>query len=106
MKKIMAMLIVCGVCVFGSAAANAQSAEMGAAAQGSPQSARMARGLEQLQSRFASANTTHDGKLTQEQANAGMPMVAKHFDEIDVNKAGYVTLAQIETFMQQHAAGR
>ncbi|CAM2152046.1 EF-hand domain-containing protein [Pararobbsia alpina] len=101
MKKILAMLLVCGTCVFGSMAAQAQTTS-GAPAQ----SARMEHMLEQLQSRFAAANTTHDGKLTQAQAAAGMPMVAQHFDQIDVNKAGYVTLAQIEDYMQQHAAGR
>jgi hypothetical protein len=57
---------------------------------------------QQLESRFASANTTHDGKLTRDQATSGMPMVAKHFDEIDTQKVGYVTLQQIEEFMQQH----
>jgi hypothetical protein len=57
----------------------------------------------QLKMRFEKANTTHDGKLTREQAASGMPMVAKHFDEIDTQKAGYVTLPQIETFMQKRA---
>ena len=103
MKKIMAMLLVCSACVFGSVAAQAQSADAG---MGGASSARLARGLEQLQSRFAAANTTHDGKLTQPQAQAGMPMVARHFDEIDTARAGYVTLAQIESYMEQHAAGR
>ncbi|GAB5094789.1 EF-hand domain-containing protein [Caballeronia sp. LP006] len=59
-----------------------------------------------LQTRFASANTTHDGKLTRAQASSSMPMVARHFDEIDTQKAGYVTLPQIEAFMHQHAAQR
>lgn len=101
MKKILAMLLVSGVCVFGSMAAQAQTAP-----QPGMQSARMEHMLEQLQSRFATANTTHDGRLTEAQAAAGMPMVAKHFNEIDVNKAGYVTLAQIEAYMQQNAAAR
>ena len=101
MKKILTMLLVCGACVFSPIAAQAQTTN-GAPAQ----SARMERMLEQLQSRFAAANTTNDGKLTQAQASAGMPMAAQHFNEIDVNKAGYVTLAQIEDYMQQHAAGR
>jgi hypothetical protein len=33
-----------------------------------------------------------------------MPRVAQHFDEIDTQKKGYVTLPQIEQFMQQRAA--
>ena len=57
-----------------------------------------------VETRFATANTTHDGKLTREQAAAGMPMVAQHFDEIDTQKKGYVTLPQIAQFMQQRGA--
>ncbi|TKC88078.1 EF-hand domain-containing protein [Trinickia terrae] len=77
-------------------------------AQSTPQTGgmnpqRMERMAQQLQSRFANANTTHDGKLTREQAAAGMPMVAKHFDEIDSQKLGYVTLPEIAAFMQQRA---
>jgi hypothetical protein len=33
-----------------------------------------------------------------------MPVVAKHFDQIDTQKNGYVTLPQIAQFMQQRAA--
>jgi hypothetical protein len=93
MKKMIAVLVLCIV----SAAASAQSAM-------SPgDSPRGERAMQQLQSRFASANTTHDGKLTREQAAAGMPMVAKHFDEIDTQPVGYVTLPQIESQMKQRA---
>ncbi len=35
-----------------------------------------------------------------------MPMVAKHFDEIDTQHVGYVTLAQIEDLMKQKAMAR
>jgi Ca2+-binding EF-hand superfamily protein len=59
--------------------------------------------MQQLQERFAAANTTQDGKLTLAQAQTGMPRVAQHFNEIDTQKQGYVTLAQIEQFMAQHA---
>ena len=62
--------------------------------------------LSQLQTRFANANTTRDGKLTREQAQAGMPMVARHFDEIDTHHAGYLTLPQIEAFMAQRMRSR
>jgi hypothetical protein len=69
-------------------------------------SPRVERGMQMLQTRFAQANVTHDGKLTRDQASTGMPMVAKHFDEIDTQKNGYVTLPQIEAFMRSHAAQR
>lgn len=95
MKKLIAMVLLC----CASTVTFAQTA----APQGmNPQ--RMERMVQQLQSRFANANTTHDGKLTREQAAAGMPMVAQHFDEIDTQKAGYITLPQIEAFMQERGA--
>lgn len=97
MKKMIAVLALCIV----SAGALAQSAEMPAA--GGP---RVERAVQQLQARFASANTTHDGKLTREQAAAGMPMVAKHFDEIDAQRNGSITLPQIEAFMTQEMMSR
>jgi hypothetical protein len=97
MKKMIAMLVLCIV----SAAASAQ----GMPPQGAD-SARVERAISQLQTRFASANTTHDGKLTRAQAQAGMPKVAQHFDEIDTQQQGYVTLAQIEDFMRQKMAAR
>jgi hypothetical protein len=57
--------------------------------------------MRQLELRFATANTTRDGKLTREQAAAGMPMVASSFDAIDTQHAGYVTLSRIEDFARQ-----
>jgi hypothetical protein len=57
--------------------------------------------LKQLEARFASADTDHDGKLTKAEAAAGMPRVAAHFDEIDTAHAGTITLAQIEQFLAQ-----
>ncbi len=48
-----------------------------------------------LAERFAAANTTHDGHLTQEQARAKMPSVARDFAAIDSGNKGYVTLDDI-----------
>jgi hypothetical protein len=96
MKKLLTTLALCLACT--AAFAQTTTQPMG----GNPQ--RMAQMAQQLQSRFANANTTQDGKLTRQQAAAGMPMVARYFDEIDTAKAGYVTLPQIEAFMQQRAA--
>ncbi|MFM0627275.1 EF-hand domain-containing protein [Paraburkholderia xenovorans] len=94
MKKLIAIVLLC----CASTVTFAQAAPQGGDSQ------RMERMVQQLQSRFASANATHDGKLTKDQAAAGMPMVARHFDEIDTQKAGYITLPQIEAFMQQRGA--
>jgi hypothetical protein len=98
MNKLLTTLVLCLACTGAFAQTDAQTPPMG----GNPQ--RMAQMAQQLQSRFARANTTQDGKLTRQQAAAGMPMVARNFDEIDTAKAGYVTLPQIEAFMQQRAA--
>ena len=108
MKKMIAALVLCivsaAVCV--PASAQALPGSSGATNSAATGDARVERMMAQLQGRFAAANTTHDGKLTREQAQAGMPMVAQHFDEIDAQKAGFVTLAQIEDFMRARAAAR
>jgi hypothetical protein len=50
-----------------------------------------------LTERFTAANTTHDGKLTLEQARAGrLVAVVRDWDQIDSSKRGYVTLDQIK----------
>ena len=51
-----------------------------------------------LAARFAAADKNHDGKLTLEEAQAGMPRVARGFALIDTGKKGYVTLAEIRAF--------
>ncbi|MGV0998116.1 MAG: EF-hand domain-containing protein [Fluviibacter sp.] len=50
----------------------------------------------QIEALFAAADKNHDGKLTLEEAQAGMPKVAANFDKIDTGKLGYVTLDQIK----------
>jgi hypothetical protein len=95
MKKLLAIALLCS-------ASTLTLAQTAAPQAGSSQ--RMERMVQQLQTRFANANTTHDGKLTKDQAATGMPMLAKHFDEIDTQKAGYITLPQIEAFMQERGA--
>jgi hypothetical protein len=101
MKNTIAILVLSIAASFASTGAMAQ-AQTAPQTTVSPQ--RMERAMQQLQARFAAANTTHDGKLTQAQAAQGMPMVAQNFDQIDTQKAGYITLPQIEQFMQQRAA--
>ena len=55
---------------------------------------------------FAAANVTRDGRLTRQQAEAGMPLVAQNFDAIDFDQKGYVTLPEVRAFVaRQSAAG-
>ena len=60
-----------------------------------------------MQARFDAANTSHDGKLTLDQARAGhMPRVANNFDAIDTKKNGYVTMEDIRSFNRAQRAAR
>lgn len=49
-----------------------------------------------IEERFKAANKKGDGKLTLEEAKAGMPRVAANFDRIDTQKLGYITVDQIK----------
>ena len=49
-----------------------------------------------IEARFKAADKNGDGKLTLEEAKAGMPRVAKAFDRIDTDKKGYITLDQLK----------
>ena len=59
-----------------------------------------------LQQRFDAANTTHDGKLTKDQATAAnWPYVVNNFAAIDKDKRGYVTTDDIRAYAHaRHAA--
>lgn len=50
----------------------------------------------EIAERFAAADKNHDGKLTLEEAKAGMPRIAEAFSKIDTDERGYLTLAQIQ----------
>jgi Ca2+-binding EF-hand superfamily protein len=52
-----------------------------------------------IEARFKAADKDGDGKLTQDEAAAGMPRVAKNFDKIDKERKGYVTLDEIRAAM-------
>jgi Ca2+-binding EF-hand superfamily protein len=57
---------------------------------------------QKIAERFQAADTNHDGKLTLEEAKAGMPRVAAVFSQIDVENKGYMTLEQIQAFAANH----
>jgi Ca2+-binding EF-hand superfamily protein len=68
-----------------------------------PDTSRAQQAMAMLNQRFDAADANHDGKLTQEEAKAGMPRVAEHFDEIDADHKGYITKDQIVAFMKANA---
>ena len=93
-----------------SAAALAQSPSTPAPSS-PPQRAAAAQGgnsaVRAFVQRFQAANTTHDGQLTLAQAQDGhMPMIVKHFAEIDRGNKGYVTLQDIRDWRRAQAAQR
>jgi hypothetical protein len=55
---------------------------------------------------FADANTTHDGKLTLDQATSGYKSIAKAFSQIDTNHRGYVTVDDIKAWKAAKKAAR
>ena len=50
----------------------------------------------EIDQRFAMADKNKDGKLTLEEAKAGIPRVAANFSRIDTQNKGYVTAAEIK----------
>ncbi len=61
---------------------------------------------QKLEERFNAADKDHDGKLTKAEAQAGMPRLAKHFDEIDTQKTGSLTLDQVKQYAAQQMKDR
>ncbi len=72
----------------------------GDAQGGSSRAARMV-------AKFRAANTTNDGRLTMQQAQAaGLTPVVKHFAELDPTNRGYITLQDIRSYIQRMRATR
>jgi hypothetical protein len=64
-------------------------------AQSNPSMPSVPTGDQEVVARFKAADKNGDGKLTLEEAEAGMPRVAMAWDKIDVDKKGYITLEQL-----------
>ena len=58
-----------------------------------------------FQQRFDAANTTHDGKLTKDQAQAAhMYSTVKNWDAIDKDNKGYVTVDDLKAYAANQRA--
>jgi Ca2+-binding EF-hand superfamily protein len=55
--------------------------------------------IAEMEARFAAADKDGDGKLTPEEAKAGMPRVSKNFSKIDKGSKGFVTIEDIKDAM-------
>ena len=55
--------------------------------------------------RLKQADTDGNGMLSRDEAKA-LPMISKHFDEIDANHDGQITAEELRAFHRQHAEQR
>jgi Ca2+-binding EF-hand superfamily protein len=55
--------------------------------------------IKDAEERFAASDKNADGKLTLEEAKAGMPRIASNFSKIDANKDGFVTIEEIKVMI-------
>lgn len=68
--------------------------------------ARTERFRSEMQRRFAAADQDGDGRLSQAEADRGMPRIAQAFADIDTDHDGFVTQAEIGAYLQQRMAAR
>ena len=61
---------------------------------------------ERFDEQFKAADKNGDGSLSKEEAEQGMPMLAKHFDEIDTNKDGLVSVDELKAHHMKMHGGR
>ncbi len=55
--------------------------------------------IKEAEERFAASDKNKDGKLTLEEAQAGMPRIASNFKKIDANNDGFVTIEEIKAMI-------
>ena len=55
---------------------------------------------QRFDAKFKAADKDGDGALTKEEAQAGMPHLAKNFDQIDANHDGKITEDEIRAYMK------
>ena len=56
-----------------------------------------------MHERLKAADKDGDGKISRAEA-AALPRIAKHFDEIDANKDGFITREELKAFHEKRVA--
>jgi Ca2+-binding EF-hand superfamily protein len=77
-----------------------------AAVAGETTSGRAGQFMTQLENRFVEADANGDGRLSKEEAKAGMPKVYSNFEAIDADHDGYVTKDEILSALQHRMTAR
>ena len=85
-----------------SASIGASSAFAQAPAQ-APTDAPKGERAHKMHERMKAADKDGDGKISRAEAVA-MPRLAKHFDEIDTNKDGFLSKEELKASREKHAA--
>ncbi|MEO8386368.1 MAG: EF-hand domain-containing protein [Betaproteobacteria bacterium] len=93
--KLATVLLIAG---FGASAAFAQTPPEPPKGNHGDRAAKM-------QERIWAQDKDGDGKLSRAEA-AALPRLAKHFDEIDTNKDGFITKEEMKAFHEKRAANR
>ena len=81
------------------------SASIGASAAFAQAPAEQPKGerAHKMHERMKAADKDGDGKISRAEAVA-MPRLAKHFDEIDTNKDGFLSKEELKASREKHAA--
>lgn len=70
-----------------------------AAAHAQTPTANQQKQIQEAQEKFTAADKNADGKLTLEEAKAGMPRIASNFKKLDTNNDGFVTMEEIKVMI-------
>jgi len=93
--KLASVLLIAG---FGASAAFAQT-------PAEPPKGNRGDRAAKMQERIKAADKDGDGKISRAEAVA-LPRMAKHFDEVDTNKDGFITKEEMKVFHDKRAANR
>lgn len=58
------------------------------------------------QQRFDAADANHDGMISREEAQQGMPRIAQHFDDVDSNHDGQLSREELGAYLKSLRAAR